>query len=482
MDYKEKYNTIIERARTVYERACNDEGKDLIEYLFDGVEELKESEDERIRKTLLRCCDDWDKGQFGCMAKEDVHAIRAYLERQKDSDKAMSAIEKIDEYIDSHTANAHDMDDSNPDKKYYSGVDDTLSDIAGILTDSYTNFDVDAAFDAREPRDNWEYIKEFCDKFGRIPKDMDELDTLVSYVMNKKQKEQKNYRKLYEDIAKSEWFKKAYEGKSLGCDYEQKEQKPTELSEEDEKWFKEIELMALYFSNNTNYREKFFNWLNSLHERFNSQSKQEWSEDDETRLKVIKEELERFIMLNQYGTPLSVDDIDWLKSLPERFNLQPKQEQSKDKTTLECSDSFKRFIDMVHSVDKGEFTEFEYSIINFVLACCDKNIMMTPKGVHCYAKTILNIAKEELSSKICAWTDEEEIVLHNACEFIRHRLNDNECRNGNIGGMDYKVLYEKLKSLCFRYRLKPSEEQKPVVYKNDFDSEAGTADDLDLWP
>ena len=28
-------------------------------------------------------------------------------------------------------------------------------------------------------------------------------------------KEQKNFRKLYEDIAKSEWFKKAYEGKSL---------------------------------------------------------------------------------------------------------------------------------------------------------------------------------------------------------------------------------------------------------------------------
>ena len=31
---------------------------------------------------------------------------------------------------------------------------------------------------------------------------------------------------LYEDIAKSEWFKKAYEGKSLGGDDEQKEQKP----------------------------------------------------------------------------------------------------------------------------------------------------------------------------------------------------------------------------------------------------------------
>ena len=45
---------------------------------------------------------------------------------------------------------------------------------------------------------------------------------------SEKQKEQKDYRKLYEDIAQSEWFKKAYEGKSLGGDDEQKEQKPVE--------------------------------------------------------------------------------------------------------------------------------------------------------------------------------------------------------------------------------------------------------------
>ena len=44
----------------------------------------KDSEDEKIRKALLRCCDDWEKGQFGCMAKEDIPAIRAYLEKQKE--------------------------------------------------------------------------------------------------------------------------------------------------------------------------------------------------------------------------------------------------------------------------------------------------------------------------------------------------------------------------------------------------------------
>lgn len=39
---------------------------------------------------------------------------------------------------------------------------------------------------------------------------------------------------------------------------------PAEWSEEDKKWFKEIELMALNFSNSADYREKFFNWLKSL--------------------------------------------------------------------------------------------------------------------------------------------------------------------------------------------------------------------------
>lgn len=45
-------------------------------------------EDEKIKKALLRCCDDWEKGQFGCMAKEDVPAIRAYLEKHKEKQPA----------------------------------------------------------------------------------------------------------------------------------------------------------------------------------------------------------------------------------------------------------------------------------------------------------------------------------------------------------------------------------------------------------
>ena len=57
----------------------------------------------------------------------------------KDASYAIEAVEKIDKYIDEHLANAHDMKDSNPDKKYYRGWDDALGEMSGILQDVYSN-------------------------------------------------------------------------------------------------------------------------------------------------------------------------------------------------------------------------------------------------------------------------------------------------------------------------------------------------------
>ena len=58
------------------------------------------------------------------------------------------------------------------------------------------------------------------------------------------------------------------------------EQKPAEWSEEDESWFKELELMALSFSNDDSYRKKFFDWLKSI------RSQNRWKPSDE-QMKVI---------------------------------------------------------------------------------------------------------------------------------------------------------------------------------------------------
>lgn len=45
------------------------------------------------------------------------------------------------------------------------------------------------------------------------------------------------------------------------------EVKPDSWNEEDENWFKEMELMCLNFSNDTDYREKFSTWIKSLKSR-----------------------------------------------------------------------------------------------------------------------------------------------------------------------------------------------------------------------
>lgn len=95
MNIEEKakaYDEALEKVRPLYKQAKGDNCPiwSTYEYLFP---ELTESEDEIIRKTLLRCCDGWEKGQFGCMKKEDVPLIRAYLEKRKEEKSTL--VEKL---------------------------------------------------------------------------------------------------------------------------------------------------------------------------------------------------------------------------------------------------------------------------------------------------------------------------------------------------------------------------------------------------
>ena len=105
------------------------------------IPELKESEDERIRKEIIEFIS-WAESRGS--VRSDWHQKKcpgnwiAYLEKQKDASKAIEAVERIDKYIDEQVVNAHDMKDSNPDKKYYRGWDDALGKMAGILQDVYS--------------------------------------------------------------------------------------------------------------------------------------------------------------------------------------------------------------------------------------------------------------------------------------------------------------------------------------------------------
>lgn len=103
--------------------------------------ELAESENERIRKVLinaLKVSKTIGELEFRLSEPTKEKAI-AYLEKQKEASKAIEAVERIDKYIDEHVTNAHDMKNSHPDKKYCQGIDDTLTGIAWILQDVYSN-------------------------------------------------------------------------------------------------------------------------------------------------------------------------------------------------------------------------------------------------------------------------------------------------------------------------------------------------------
>lgn len=72
MDYEKKYKEALERAKGMWEQGMMPE---RVEYIFP---ELKESEDERIRKDIIRVF----KGEISFTAEEDNKKYIAWLEKQ----------------------------------------------------------------------------------------------------------------------------------------------------------------------------------------------------------------------------------------------------------------------------------------------------------------------------------------------------------------------------------------------------------------
>ena len=127
------YDEVLKRVSPLYEQAIKDGNPiwSTYEYI---IPELSESEDERIYSLIYSSI----KNERPIASPRNKELALAYLERQKDASKAIEAVDRIDKYIDEHLANAHDMKDSNPDKKYYRGWDDALGKMAGILQDVYS--------------------------------------------------------------------------------------------------------------------------------------------------------------------------------------------------------------------------------------------------------------------------------------------------------------------------------------------------------
>ena len=101
-------------------------------------------------------------------------------------------------------------------------------------------------------------------------------------------------------------------------------------SEEDEKTIKRIDSL-LYAINESDF-EDIHAWLKSLKDRTLQQPKQKWSEEDENAIQVLKGIVKHSNEINEkiYTMPLKEKLYDWLKSIKDRVQPQPKQEWNKE--------------------------------------------------------------------------------------------------------------------------------------------------------
>lgn len=79
MDYKEKYNKLVESIKKLQEANPSDDG--IQNWVNDNVPELRESEDVRIRKGLIEFFEDWKETKSHLWGMK-VNDILAWLEKQ----------------------------------------------------------------------------------------------------------------------------------------------------------------------------------------------------------------------------------------------------------------------------------------------------------------------------------------------------------------------------------------------------------------
>lgn len=327
----------------------------------------KVNENEKIRKELVVELKSWEG-----IPESKRRDYIAYLEKQKDASKAIEAVDRIDKYIDEQVANAHDMKDSNPDKKYYQGWDDALSEMAGILQDVYSDekqkeqkptelehlerlrnlaHEIRVAYERgievgkmekKEPNTKSALIKE-TDAWGRLKGTFTKLlrnyqECQIPITEDNINAELGMFYPVMEDAVLSiitmpgdndsvmrTFYHKGYEA----CKKDIKIQKPAAWSEEDERMLsrciKSVESSKNFAEAQTfkEAKDKEKDWLKTLPERFTPQPKPKWNEEDETMLLSIINDFRN-------GTVSTIGKEQWLKWLPERFTLQPKQEWSEE--------------------------------------------------------------------------------------------------------------------------------------------------------
>lgn len=301
------YDEAIERAKEVIRKMNMYDGTCIKEDIEDIFPQLAESEDERTRKEII----EFIRSQIEDGNSAGWDRWIAYLEKQKENPKSADSIPS-DCVSDAKCEDGwHKVEDSLPDNPR-----------EVLCKDEARNYFIGRYYVG----EGWEIsIYDDEDKPHHLNPPVSKWIDFPS----EKKKEQRDYHKLYEDIAKSKWFKQNYVGKSLGGDEEQKEQKTAQTDDEKEyiRTLKNLISAFVYDKQPQDvvYYQHVYDWLE---ERHVEQKPAEWSDTNELVFKDICKHLKE----EGYN--------GWIVLLEALRNgeFQPKQEWSEeDERAINCA-------------------------------------------------------------------------------------------------------------------------------------------------
>jgi len=248
MDYEKAIARVKQRISGM-SWCIDDEDKEALETI---IPELRESEDERLRKAALEGIEYLEHNlAWDAIGDTDILEVKEYLENQKDANKEywrgyregkQEILDKYAEIKKQKEQNPTECDkETETQKAFREGQNagrqevfdnpgayglEKIDNVFGFrIGDKVKLVDGDGRpliiehFEKIEgPNGSHFYRVVFKDNTGSdhiIPGGGFPNGYFTRIEKIDEQKEQKDYRKLYEDIVKSEWFKKNYVGKSL---------------------------------------------------------------------------------------------------------------------------------------------------------------------------------------------------------------------------------------------------------------------------
>ena len=182
MDDEQKHKEDLEAAKGWLAIAKKNNNTIAIQILENLFSELRESEDERMRQRIIQAI----RLRADDMNEEWSDEI-AWLEKQKKSDALINTTSEM-EYAKNYSYDVWEklMSKFNAMAGYRIGCNDVSDIVLNAILNAFEWRNKQKPIEQdTETRDLWVYIREWNDKFGRLPKDEDELAACVDYVMKR---------------------------------------------------------------------------------------------------------------------------------------------------------------------------------------------------------------------------------------------------------------------------------------------------------